>query len=304
MAEPKLDVYAIVTERIIAAIESGDVAPWHKPWIAEGQTPRNAISGKVYRGANLWVLGSLGFTDPRFLTFNQAKALGGSVRKGEKGCPVVFWKFLDGRKKEGEDEQQAPTRRIPFLRYYTVFNVLQVEGLKIKPWEAPAPRNGGQRIEAAEALIAGYTTCPEIQHGHAQAAYAPALDLVRMPDMAAFVSEDAYYATKFHELIHSTGHGKRLARAGIVDFDRFGSDKYADEELIAEMGAAMLCALCGIDSQHDQSAAYLNSWLTRFKSDTRLLVKASGAAQKAVDYIRGESAREESEETEAAAASA
>jgi antirestriction protein ArdC len=124
MAEPKLDVYAIVTERIIAAIESGDVAPWHKPWIAEGQTPRNAISGKVYRGANLWVLGSLGYSRTRrFLTFNQAKSLGGSVRKGEKGCPVVFWKFLDGRKKEGEDAAAGPrpaeSRSCATTRYST-----------------------------------------------------------------------------------------------------------------------------------------------------------------------------------------
>lgn len=294
---PKIDLYKTVTDRIITAIESGQVAPWHRPWIAEGLAPRNAITGKLYRGVNLWVLGSLPYADPRYLTFNQARSLGGRVRKGEHGSPVVFWKFFDSPLRE-DDEEQKPirNRRIPLLKHFTVFNVAQVDGLNLKPWESAAPLNPGRKIEAAEALIAGMPQCPAIRYGFAHAAYSPMLDRVEMPEMGRFESEDAYYSTMFHELVHATGHGSRLGREGIVNPSGFGSDRYSEEELVAEMGAAFLCACCGIDSRADQSAAYLNGWLSRFRQDTRLLVKAAGKAQRAADWVRGMRAEGNGEE--------
>ena len=286
MATKNTEVYEIITGKIVAALENG-VAPWRKPWVSVANGPKNAVTGKLYRGINVLMLMLDGYTDSRWLTFKQAKDLGGSVTKGQKGTPVVFWNWVE---REEERDGVTVTKRVPFLRYYTVFNVEQCEGLKLKPEEIPEPLNDGQRIEVAEAIVNGYRNAPKIKNTD-HAVYYPLTDQIGIPPVKRFVSKDAYYATLFHELTHSTGHSSRLNR---LEPATFGSDKYAKEELVAEIGAAFLCNLCGIDSTLDQNAAYLSGWLKVLKADSKLILTAAGAAQRAVDYIIGDD--EETEE--------
>lgn len=287
-------VYELVTERLIEAIESG-VTPWKKPWTTDGLyiAPRNAVSGKTYRGINSILLGCSSFTDCRWVTFNQAKTLGGCVRKGEKGTPIVFWKWVEAKStQEGEDEEgkKVKGKRIPILRYYTVFNVQQCDGLKLKSLPEFKPLNPAQRIARAEAIINGMPNQPLTNHGSDRACYIPSLDLVKLPDPERFDTIEAYYSTRFHELVHATGSGDRLNRPM---GNAFGSDPYAREELVAEMGSAFLCAFAGIDGMIDQSAAYLRGWLKVLKSDSKFAIIAAGQAQKAVDWILDEGDEEE-----------
>ncbi len=301
------DVYQDVTDRVIAAIEKG-VAPWRKPWTPAGARftfmgrtvvyPVNATTGKPYRGINVLLLNCMGFSDPRWLTFKQAQGLGGSVKKGSKGTPIVFWKWVEVNTTEEGDE--LPTsKRIPMLRTYTVFNVEQCEGLaKLKPLqELPKPTGRDfSPIEAAEEILAGNPGAVNVYHGRDMAAYSPVLDCIYMPAVQDFESMEAYYCTRFHEEVHATGAAKRLNRPGIVDPVQFGTEKYSREELIAEMGSAFLSMIAGIDTNLDQSAAYLKGWLKPLKNDPRMVVIAAGAAQKAVDYILNEDPTKEEDE--------
>jgi antirestriction protein ArdC len=277
------DVYAEVTERIVAALEAGTV-PWRRPWIASADAHRNPVSGTEYRGVNPFLLDMTawdrGYSDPLWITFKQAKTKGGCVRKGEKSTLVIFWKMLKGKDKDTGEE-----RTIPMLRHYRVFNVAQVDGLDIeRPEVAPF-----DPIERADAIIAGMPNAPTIGHGGNRAFYAPALDAVQLPMREQFVSADAYYSTAFHELTHSTGHESRLNREEVAGRGKhaFGSERYAREELVAELGAAMVGARAGIAPQTDQSAAYIAGWLKALKEDDKLLISAAGRAQRAADYIVG-----------------
>src|SRR5262249_5881947 len=218
-------------------------------------------------------------------TFNQAKALGGNVRRGEHGTKIVFWKFdtYETQTADGETEEHKSA----FLRYYTVFNLEQTEGLKALSALPPA-----FPIQSAEEIVNGMRNPPGFEQDF-QAAYIPSRDVVTMPSRTAFESPAEYYSTLVHELTHSTGHAKRLAREGFDTPHKFASEFYSREELIAEMGSAMLCGVAGIEqSTLANSAAYLNTWIARLKSDSRLVVSAASAAQKAADYIRGESAKD------------
>jgi len=279
-------VYEIITERILEKLEAGTV-PWHKPWSAGG-APRNLVSGKEYRGVNIFLLGCQGFTSPYWLTFKQAKQLGGSVRKGERATPVVFWKWIE-RASEDPETSETQTQKIPLLRYYSVFNVEQCDDISHARLDAqldePRPFNP---IEAAEAIVSGYPEPPTIAlDGRGSAYYRPATDSIHMPEPDAFDSEAHYYATLFHEMTHSTGHESRLARTGVTNRIRYGSHEYSQEELVAEMGAAFLAAEAGIDSEAlvDNSASYVASWMERLRSDPKLVVLAGAQAQKAVDHI-------------------
>lgn len=279
-------VYEIVTERILERLEAGTV-PWHRPWAAGG-APRNLISGKEYRGVNVWLLASENFSSPYWLTFNQAKALGGNVRKREKATPVIFWRWI-ARDTENTETGETETKKIPLIRYYRVFNVEQCDGLTHKRLETqaeePAPFNV---IEAAEAIVSGYPEPPTIAHdGRGSAYYRPATDSIHMPTPETFDSEEHYYATLFHEMAHSTGHESRLTRPGITNHIRHGRHEYSQEELVAEMGAAFLAAEAGIDAEGlmDNSAAYVASWLKALRSDVKMVVFAGAQAQKAVDHI-------------------
>src|SRR5713101_1353716 len=280
-SKPHASVYEIVTAQVIKQLESG-VAPWRKPW--RTLPPANLISKKPYRGINVFLLALAGNGSQYWLTYRQAQALGGNVRRGEHGTEIVFWKFdtFETETTDGETEE----RKSAFLRYYTVFNLEQTEGLKALLALPPA-----SPIESAEAIVKGMPNPPAFEQD-AQAAYIPSRDVVTMPSRTAFDSQAEYYSTFFHELTHSTGHTKTLAREGFDTPQKFGSDSYSREELIAEMGSAMLCGVAGIEQGTlANSAAYLKTWIERLKSDSRLVVSAASAAQKAADYIRGESAK-------------
>ena len=286
--ELRKSVYEIITERILEKLEQGTV-PWHKPWAAGG-APRNLISGKEYRGVNIFLLGSQGFTSPYWVTFKQARTLGGSVRKGERATPCVLWKWV-ARKTDDTESGDTKARKIPLIRYYSVFNVEQCDGLTHKrldeKHDEPEPFNP---IEAAEAIVSDYPEPPSIfQDGRASAFYHPGTDSIHMPKQETFDTEAHYYATLFHEMAHSTGHESRLARTGVVNPIRHASHEYSQEELVAEMGSAFLLAEARIDSDSltNNSAAYLASWLKALKADPKLVVLAGAQAQKAVDHITG-----------------
>jgi antirestriction protein ArdC len=277
--KPHGSVYEIITGQILAELERGEV-PWRKPW--HSLPPANLITKKPYRGINVFLLGFAGNGSQYWLTFNQAKRLGGNVRKGEHGTKIVFWKCKTRETESADGEIEE--RKSAFLRYYTVFNLEQTEGLNALLTLPPA-----FPIESAEEIVKGMPNPPAFEQ-EARAAYIPSRDIVTMPSRTAFQSQAEYYSTLFHELTHSTGHAKRLGREGIEKIQPFGSEDYSKEELVAEMGSAMLCGVAGIEQATiGNSAAYLRGWINRLKADSRLLIAAARAAQEAADYIRGES---------------
>jgi antirestriction protein ArdC len=285
-AEPILShhssVYQIVTEQILRQLESG-VVPWRKPWRAE--LPCNLVSGKEYRGINPFLLASQGYGSRYWLTFNQAAKLGGHVRKGEKSSIVTFWNI--GEEKTVRDAGGNERTSKPFLlRFYRVFNLEQTEGIADKLGLGKAtPRVPS--IEQCEAIVKGMPNPPAIQQD-ARAWYRPSTDTVGLPSISLFNSPEEYYSTLYHELTHSTGHGSRVGREGIEDIAAFGSESYSKEELIAEMGAAMLCGVTGMSpATIPNSAAYIQGWMNRLRGDSKLLVSAASQAQKAADYIQG-----------------
>ena len=282
-------VYEIVTERIIERIEKEGRLPWSKPWVHEA--PKNLVSGKTYSGFNLWLLLMAPYCSPYFVTFKQAQKLGGTVKKGEKGWPVIFWSFI-----EKEGKTPGKVENIPFIRYYTVFNVEQCEGLETPPLNSRAV-NTHESLAACDSIVRGMRKAPEITHNEARAYYSPKQDRVNMPRLEAFNDSPSYYHTLFHELTHSTGHESRLNRLkGDEALARFGSEPYAKEELVAEMGAAYLSGVAGIESsQEDRTIAYLQGWLSAIKQDPKLLVQAAAQAQKAADYILGTKHEEDKE---------
>jgi antirestriction protein ArdC len=276
-------VYDIITERIIVLLEQGTI-PWHKPWNVKRGFPRNLVSKKPYRGVNVFLLHAMHYESPFWLTFNQAKQLGAHIRKGEKACPVVFWKQL-----EVEDKDTHEIEKIPMLRFYHVWNIAQVEGLN----ELPDPIHTAAITKPAE-IVANMPQRPEIKSGFAKAFYSPGEDFVGMPNRERFTSEDEFYSVLFHELTHSTGHESRLNRPGITEASGFSSDEYSREELIAEMGSAFLCGQAGIvERTLNNSAAYLQNWLEALKNDRKLIVQAAAQAQKAADFILGTKFEEE-----------
>lgn len=270
----KVDVYQIVTDRIIKKLEQG-IAPWRRPWNASGIAV-NWKTQKPYRGINALLL------EPgEYATFNQIKEAGGKVKKNAKSDIVVFWKWL-----EKEDEETGETVKIPFLRYYRVFEInTQVEGLKSK---RKIVEYDHDPIEEAEKIFNGYRNAPTYTFNPGKAYYQPSTDRINVPPLKDFEIPEEFYCTLFHEMIHSTGHRSRLARPGVEQVASFGSETYSKEELVAEMGAAMLCGVAGIDnSTIDNSANYIGGWLRALKDDKRLVVQAAAQAQKAADWILG-----------------
>lgn len=281
------DIYQEVTDTVISALEQGTV-PWRRPWRTLGDgLHRNLKSKRVYRGVNQFLLDitahAHGYESPHWVTFKQAKEMGGKVRKGERATLVVFWKQLaiSERDKESGKEQR---KTIPLLRHFQVFNVDQCDGID-------APTSEGREfdpITEAAAIVVGMPNRPSIGHGGDRACYYPATDQVRLPAPDAFDSGEHYYSTAFHELVHSTGHPSRLNRPEIAQANGFGSDPYSREELVAEMGAAMLCGVAAISGPTmPQSAAYIAHWLKQLRDDRKLLVTAASRAQKAADHILG-----------------
>lgn len=277
------DVYSIITERIVHLLDQG-VVPWQKPWQSGEQMPQNLVSRKPYRGVNVFLLHAMSYGSPFWVTFKQAQELGGTVKRGEKACPVVFWKWL-----EVEDEHRKK-QRVPFLRYYSVFNVVQCDGITTPSIDGPKREHNP--IESAEQIVAAMPKRPAIQHGGARACYWPSFDRVDLPKAETFRTAQDFYNVLFHELTHATGHDSRLKRKGVSGSDgewsAFGSTPYAREELVAEMGAAFLCGQAGIvERTIENSASYVASWLERLRHDVRLVVTAAAQAQKAADFILG-----------------
>jgi len=279
----KMTVYEIITNRILEKLEKGTL-PWHKPWNGEAFIPKNLINKKNYRGINSLILSLQDFNSPYWLTFNQANSLNGYVKAGERGTPVVFWKRLTVEQEDSSGEITEKT--IPLLRYYTVFNLMQCENIPENKIPVIEKRDIPP-IKICEEMIDGMPNRPEIRkHTGDRAYYSPKEDYIGLPLRDQFKSPEEYYSTMFHELIHSTGHEKRLNRPTLVDYSPFGTTNYSKEELIAEMGACFLCGYAGIENiTIDNSASYVASWLKVLKDDTKLLIIASGAAQRAVDFI-------------------
>jgi len=268
----KVNAYQIITDRICGMLEQG-TAPWSKPWKVSRGMPRNLISKKCYRGINTWILHSASYESPFWVTFKQASDAGARIKRGEKSMPVVFWKQV-----EVADKQTGDMVKIPFLRYYNVWNVSQLENLKETPAVEPMPTT------PAASIYQNMINRPALRHGMAAAFYDPAQDSIGMPDLARFATEADYYGTLYHELTHSTGHKSRLDRLTPATF---GSEDYSKEELVAEMGSAFLCGVAGIERQLEHSASYIAGWLKALKADPKLVVNAAACAQKAADHILG-----------------
>ncbi|MDX5481242.1 MAG: ssDNA-binding domain-containing protein [Hymenobacteraceae bacterium] len=283
-----------VTNEIIAQLQQGK-AIWQRPWSCYG-LPRNYVSGRHYEGFNAFYLHHVtekhGFTAPYFLTFRQARELGGHVRKGQKGTPIVYWKVYEDTPRKAAGEQRAvkekkrcEKRFVPFL--WTVFNIDQVEGIDFRLPPFPE-RTDLQLIDACQRVVDNYPSPrPRILHGGTQAWYAPALDTVQVPELKRFTSPEAYHATLFHELIHSTGHPSRLNRFTEAEkASRFGDEAYSKEELVAEMGASFLCAFTGIrEAVFQNTVAYLQGWVSRLREDHTLVIYAGTKAFKAASYV-------------------
>lgn len=275
----KFDLYQTITDRIIELLEQG-VIPWRKPWSSAGP-PMNAITKHPYSGINLWLLMGLDYESNLFLTFDQAKRLGGMVNKGEKGHLITFWMLWDRGKKEGEETED----KIPFLRYYRVFNIDQCSGIPVSVRESHYERQL-YPVATCEGIVQSMPNAPQIRFDKAKPYYHPKDDYINMPPMLRFNDSESYYSTLFHEMIHSTGHESRLKRKSLTEMAEFGSPTYSFEELVAELGSCYLCSHAGID-QHElkNSAAYIKGWLTQLKCNYAYIVLASSQAQKAVDYI-------------------
>ena len=283
MAAGKANVYEMVTARIIAELEKGNI-PWEKPWTGTQTGAFNRISKKPYSLINQMLLIHTG----EYATFKQWADLGGHVRKGEKSEIVVFWKILE-KEETDKDTGEKEIRKIPMLRYYNVFHISQVEGVKplAKPFEDVKP------IEEADKVIADYVKRENIDFEECasnQAYYSPSFDRVVVPMKQQYKNINEYYSTTFHELTHSTGHKNRLNRLQNGAVAAFGSETYSKEELVAEIGSASLMNLLGIETPKTfrNSAAYIQSWLKDLRNDNKFIVSASSKAEKAVNYIIAE----------------
>lgn len=279
----KKTAYEIVTDRIIEQLEKG-VVPWQQPWKVTEH--KNFVTRKNYRGVNALVLMMSGYDCPFWGTFKQISDKGGSVKKGSKSTPILFttWKEIEDK------ETGEVVKRYPITRYYRVFNLQQTDGIDYSTWDTGKPViNSLEKCE--EILTKGAQNIPEIKEGGTKACYVPSCDLIRMPKRESFYSSEGYYSTLYHEMIHSTGHESRLNRPGITERINFGSDRYSQEELIAEIGACFLNAYSGIENiVFDNNSAYVASWLKAFKNDRKMIVIAAAQSQKAVDFILGNSA--------------
>ncbi len=286
----KTDIYDTVTNKIIADLERGNLT-WLQPWQAQHHAghicrPLRA-SGEAYRGVNVLMLWASalehGFNNPIWLTYKQASALNAHVKKGSEGSLVVY---ADSFTKNGTDENGTEVETaIPFMKAYTVFNAEQVNGLPSHFYEIPTTVNKeNARFESVEKFFSA--THAKIQHGGNEAFYSTSGDIVQMPPIETFLDSESYYATLAHEMTHWTRHETRLDRN--LGGKRFADTGYAMEELVAEIGAAFLCADLGITPEtREDHAAYIASWLKALRNDKRAIFTAASHAQKAADHLHG-----------------
>ena len=270
----KVDVYQVVTDRIVTALEQGDI-PWLKPWKdgknADPSMPFNASTGRAYNGINVLLLWSMPYSSNGWLTYKQAADCGGNVKKGEKSTLVTFWQFLKERVNGLETG-----KTIPMIKHFNVFNIDQCENLEklktIEPIE----------ISDNNALDLALNNGAVVKHGGNKAFFKPSADYIQMPPQANFKESNGYESTLLHELTHWTGHKDRLER----DFTgRFGTDAYAFEELIAEMGSAFLCTMLNVEENTLQHTSYIQSWLKVLKTDKRAIFTAATQAKKAAQLL-------------------
>lgn len=299
-----MDTYQAITDKIVAMIEAGaDREDWRMPWHSKagepGLTlPRNPISGTRYRGINVPILWAAaegkGYSSQQWATYKQWAEAGAQVRKGERSELIFFWKQIAAAEGAGEDtgEGEGERRRLRFVaRAYHVFAREQVDGYMPKPGKPGEPSKFDEgaadsldetaRIAAAEEFFAAVGA--EVRHGGNRAFYVPSADFIQMPEFGQFDDAGAYYATLGHEHVHWTGAKARCDR----EFGRrFGDEAYAFEELVAELGAAFLCAALGLANEPRRDhARYLASWLRVLKSDARAIFTAGGKSQAAVDWL-------------------
>lgn len=290
-ASAKTDLYERINEMILEKLRQG-TAPWKMSWSSYGPA-RNYVSSKPYRGINALLLGCMNYEYPLFMTFNQIKNLGGTLKKGSKSLPVVYWKRLvyaadsKGATTEVPEKENEDVKIVPLLKYYNVFNIASVEGINFK---LPAKTIVHDPVETCEKIIAGMPNPPVIRFTGNQPCYVPFVDEVRVPPMSRFDSAGEFYNTLYHELSHATGHASRLDRPTLTNAAQYGLESYSKEELVAEIAACFLCGQAGIDCQIlDNSASYIGHWLEKLTSlleeNYKFFVQASGQAQKAADYI-------------------
>jgi len=295
-------VHTIITEKIIAALEAG-VVPWRKPWAGGAASPQNLVSKRHYSGINVLLLSltaaEKGFTSPYWVTKNQIEAAGGAFKPGQEpydretgtgsnhnAALVSFWGTFGKKKNAAPDVETDRDTGPRFFKYFLVWNIEQTTGLEaLLP--APVTTTPVAPDVAAEAIVAGYPNGPTMDHTSGAAWYRPSTDHVGLPPRDSFTGTVAYYATVFHELVHSTGHESRLKRFERGSALGKGSEVYSKEELVAEMGAAFLGAEAGLPDNLDQNAAYIKSWLTVLKNDHGFVISAASQAQKATDHILG-----------------
>ena len=280
-----MSLYQTVTDQIVSELQSG-TAPWVRPWAVSGvnEMPYNASSGRRYSGTNVLLLwlhsAAKGYSRPAYVTFNQARQAGGSVRKGEKSIGVIFTSTFE--KGEGDDK-----RVVPFARTTPVFNIDQCDGLPEAWYGKPVAKTPVEIDAAFIAFVAA--TGAKIGHGGDRAFYSTAEDRIQMPFAEAFTGANQYQATLLHELGHWTGHDARLNR---TFGKRFGDKAYAAEELVAELTAAFLSAHLGITGELRHSG-YIENWIELLKDDPKAIFTAAAAASKAADHIRGYSEPQE-----------
>lgn len=279
-----MNIYETFTNRILNQLEAGQI-PWRKTWRAG--LPRSLTTKREYRGINVLVLGTAKGTSRYWVTYREALRLGGHVRKGEKASPVVYWKWRTPEELKRLAEQTGRDDIAPCVPFVScVFNLDQVEGVA-RP-EDDIEHQPHNRLQVADGLLDVIPNKPEITHALvAQPVYSPAGDRITLPHLSQFESADEYYATLFHELVHSTGHPRRLNRFAETEGDRL--ERYSFEELVAEFGAAFLCGFAGIENAGTEAlqASYIEGWARVFRQDSRILIRAASAAQRAADYIRG-----------------
>lgn len=277
-------IYEHVTNAIVKALEAGTV-PWVRPWANDSKSaspwglPFNASKGNAYRGANILVLWDQakrsGYSSQGWMTYRQASELGGQVRKGEHSTWVHYWNWQEKTLKDGTK------KRVPSLRAYRVFNVDQIDGLP----EKVKVRTQGEELGQGAIEDRVRQLGAKVRLGGNSAYFDPSNDRIALPLPGKFKSPDHFKSTLLHELTHWTGHASRLNR----DLSgRFGEDNYAAEELIAELGSAFACARFGVALEGLQHPSYLASWIKVLRSDSRAILRAASAAQRACDMILGE----------------
>lgn len=293
MKNEKFDIYATITDRIIAEMESG-VIPWARPWV--GHDGMNmAVSyktGKPYSQLNQLLLGA---RPGEYLTFNQVKEAGGNVKKGAKASIVVFWKMVE--KGDKDEDGNIKVRAIPYLRYYSVFHIDDTEGVKPHKRDEYMPTEWNPE-EEAERVISDYVkrsgiTLEMLEQNRAY--YSPMEDKVVLPLRKQFNGSTEFYSTAFHEFTHSTGHKSRLNRFADGEAPAaFGDENYSKEELVAEIGSCSIMNRLGLETGNSfrNSAAYLQSWIKALRNDKRMIVSAASKAEKAMRLILGETETE------------